>query len=257
MIFVGCSGWSYEEWNGVFYPKSKINKLKFYSTMFNTVEVNSTFYREINNDIINRWIETVRGKNFIFSIKVPQNITHKAILEKDSNSKSLYETFIDKTVRPIRNARMLGAVLVQLPPSFNSNLQTELLDTICCENEYRTAVEVRNKDLYSNEELRKELEKRGIAIVDVDSTEHPLSNLNSGLKWSYVRLHGRAQLGWKSQNPYDYRYSEQEISDLSSKIMAKNYDEIFVYFNNHPRGSAPINALKMASCLGISNNWFF
>ncbi|KAA8923207.1 DUF72 domain-containing protein [Thermoplasma sp.] len=257
MIHVGCSGWSYDEWEGVFYPEHTSNKLSFYSLVFNTVEVDSTFYRIPPRNVVRRWSKAMYGRRFIFSVKVPGDITHDAIFTEEDRACTIFRTFEQNFLLDLSDAGFLGPVLFQMPPRFGVDHIDRLAALIRCANVKRPAVEVRNGTLYENHEFREAMEGLGAAVVDVDSTERRLNKIESGLRWAYVRLHGRNSGGWKAENPFDYRYTDEEIREIASKIKSVNYDDIFVYFNNHPHGSAPVNAMTLSRMIGVSNNAFF
>ena len=88
MILIGCSGWSYGDWVGAFYPVELANKngewFDYYANYFNTVEINSTFYRPPSDFQVRAWIKKANSrKGFEYSLKVPQLVTHKAIVENN------------------------------------------------------------------------------------------------------------------------------------------------------------------------------
>ncbi|WP_297215692.1 DUF72 domain-containing protein [Thermoplasma sp.] len=256
-IHVGCSGWSYDEWDGVFYPDRVSDKLSFYSMVFNTVEIDSTFYRIPERSTVKRWRKVMAGKPFTFSVKVPGDVTHDSIFSDLGTACNIFGTFKEIVLEELSKDNLLGPVLFQMPPRFDVNDADRLEYLIKCAGIKNAAVEVRNRTLYENSDFRKMIEGLGAVIVDVDSTEKRLQRIESNLSWAYVRLHGRTTGGWKAENPFDYRYTDEEIREIASKIESVKYDDIFVYFNNHPHGSAPVNAMMLTRILGISNNAFF
>src|SRR5918911_45212 len=125
-VLVGCSGWNYGDtpdkggWIGVFYPDSDTKRLRYYSQFFNTAEMDSTFYeRFYSNMTKGTFIGMVRAtpKDFQFSVKVPETITHIKRLDVKKGAITDFEEFLDK-ISPLKTANKLGAVLIQLPPSF-------------------------------------------------------------------------------------------------------------------------------------------
>ncbi|CAC12102.1 conserved hypothetical protein [Thermoplasma acidophilum] len=257
MIHLGCSGWSYDEWEKVFYPEHTADRLSFYSMIFNTVEVDSTFYRIPPKNVARQWGKAMSGKHFLFAVKVPGDITHDAIFTDMDRSCSIFRTFEQNVLNELSTSGVLGPILFQMPPRFSVDNVERLISFMECVHVRNAAVEVRNMTLYENRKFREAIEGLGVAMVDVDSTERRLNRIESGLKWAYVRLHGRNPGGWKAENPFDYRYTDAELREIASKIKSVNYDDIFVYFNNHPHGSAPVNAMALSRMVGVSNNAFF
>lgn len=120
-IYVGTSGWMYKDWNKYFYPKSVKGKsqLSYYAKHFQTVEVNSTFYRTPKVSATEGWYDETPS-SFVFVVKLSQYITHKKRLILDNESRLRLSLFI-KALSPISGE--IKALLVQLPPSFKLNLK--------------------------------------------------------------------------------------------------------------------------------------
>src|ERR687887_2666012 len=128
-FLLGCSGWNYGDapekggWIGVFYPDSDTKRLRYYSQLFNTAEMDSTFYeRFYSNMTKGTFIGMVRAtpKDFQFSVKVPETITHIKRLDVKKGAITDFEEFLDK-ISPLKTANKLGAILMQLAPSFTVN----------------------------------------------------------------------------------------------------------------------------------------
>ena len=113
-IMVGCSGWSYKAWDGPFYPRGTQPEdyLEFYSSVFDTVEIDSTFYSIPPQNSARKW-NKFSPPGFKFSPKLPREITHERRLRSTSH---LMEQFME-SIYPIKEK--IGMVLVQLPPSMN------------------------------------------------------------------------------------------------------------------------------------------
>jgi len=267
-IYIGTSGWSYPKgkgtWNGFFYPTSKVNKLKYYSQFFNTVEINSAFYRPPNPGYVYNWINRV-PEEFLFSVKLWQKFTHPKMYEETTGeeaviSKADVDLFID-SISPLIQAGKLGALLAQFPPSFknNSNGWKVLQAVINTFSQYKLAIELRHRSWSDDEQTARFLKDNNVAWVHIDepkfyssiATDLPLTS-----DLTYFRFHGRnSKMWWKGNNEtrYQYLYSHKEISDLAVKVKeaANKTKLMFAYFNNHWQGYAPRNAVDMMRALEL------
>ncbi len=155
-ISVGCSGWSYDDWIGRFYPRSLAKKkgewLDYYSRFFSTVEINSSFYHPPGERQISSWIKKGRERGegrFEFSLKMPQAVTHISMVQKDvKKAAASAQAFEKACVLPLQEAGLLGSVLIQLSPHFpgspeNLAVLSEVLDALST-HEYSYAVEFRH-----------------------------------------------------------------------------------------------------------------
>jgi len=231
----GTSGWSYEEWVGPVYSNRSTPKLKYYSSIFSTVEIDSTFYAYPKKELVTGWIRNT-PMGFQFSAKLPQIITHKKKLQ---DVESDLNKFLD-LVRPISEAKKLGAVLIQLPPSFGIDSVKALEDFFqLLPADIRFAAEFRNKSM-ETKDVGKLLEKYRVCNVITDSPLELVSQNTTD--WVYVRFHGRGEKIW-----FDYKYSEKEIGKLAEKLGAiqEKSDLVYAYFNNHYGGDAVENALQL------------
>lgn len=238
--FFGTSGWSYDEWVGPVYPNRRTPKLKYYSSIFGTAEIDSTFYAYPRKELVMGWIRNT-PLGFRFSAKLPQIITHK---KKLKDVESDLNKFLD-LIRPISEAKKLGAILIQLPPSFGINSVKVLEDFFqLLPTDLQFAAEFRNKS-WETKNITKLLEKYHVSNVITDSPLELLSE--NATDWAYVRFHGRGQKIW-----FDYRYSEEEISKLAQRLdtIQEKSDHIYVYFNNHYGGDAVENTLELIQLTG-------
>ena len=225
------------------------------------MEVNSTFYRPATERTINSWIRKASGSEFSFTIKVPGSITHEKLINNTNAACSELAEFQKTHLEPLDRAGKLGAVLVQLPPFFRLEHSDKLLQLLSSfsTDKYRTFVEVREKSLYRNSGLEKDIMDEGAFMVSLDSPEaHLEDNFHTSGNIKYVRLHGRNEATWWKRNldrnaRYDYEYNGNELNGLKGTIMSgtKEGDEIFIYFNNHPAGKAPRNASHLLGILGL------
>ncbi len=246
-IFIGCSGWSYEkDWVGTFY-KSKRSMLSQYQEIFDITEINSTFYKYPDENLIG-YLAKKTKPGFMMTAKFPRIITHDKRLGKVARIDEDVSYFL-KIMRPLNDVRKLKALLIQLPPyDVNSlgNLESFLASL---SDEFRYAIEFRHKSWFTKQNFDL-LEKYNVAFTVTDS---PL--LNQPVIWittdfSYVRWHGHGKDIW-----YDYLYKYRELIDWAPIInkIAKETNAVYAFFNNHFRGNAPLNALEMLEILGIIN----
>ncbi len=246
-IFIGCSGWSYEkDWVGTFYA-SKKGMLSQYQEIFDITEINSTFYKYPDENMIN-YLANKTKPGFIMTAKFPRIITHDKRLGKVARVEEDVREFL-RIMRPLNESRKLKALLIQLPPYDVEHLGDLETFLSMLSDEFRYAVEFRHKSWFTKENFDI-LEKYNVAFTVTDS---PL--LNQPVVWittdfSYVRWHGHGKDIW-----YDYLYKYSELLDWAPIIteIAKETNSVYAFFNNHFRGNAPLNALEMLDILGIIN----
>jgi uncharacterized protein YecE (DUF72 family) len=198
---------------------------------------------------------TQNNKNFEFSIKVPETITHVKKLDVEKGAIVSFEEFLDK-ISPLKIANKLGAILIQLPPSFTVTdfKNTEnFLDNL--PSGYQYAVEFRHPS-WNTEGPWEMLKHYDIAAVMTDSPLSDnlqfLSNVTITSKnHSFIRFHGR-----DSRHRYNYLYSTEELKPWANKvkeeIISKTDTLLRIYFNNHYGAKAVINAFEFKKMLGAS-----
>ncbi len=260
MLHIGCSGWSYDDWKGVLYPRGYVDKLKYYSAHFNTVEINSTFYSVPPESMVDGWIDKVKGrKNFLFSVKLPGELSHELILHDPARSGSYLDAFQSMVLYPLRNAGRLGCILLQLPPFFRMKHMKNLEEMFkgVERQGYTYFVEFRNREFYGNREVQDQLEGEGIGTVLVDSPDWHLKWDESSLDTAYLRFHGYNTEGWRNPSAgkierYDYLYTKDEMERFASMVSERQdrFSDVYIYFNNHPSGKAARNALNLAGLMG-------
>lgn len=263
-LFIGCSGWNYGDssekggWRNVFYPDNKTRKLSYYSQFFNTVEMDATFYNRFYQHMTQGLfvgIARTTPPDFKISVKVPEIITHDKRLDINKDVMVDLMTFLDK-ISPLKNSNKLGAIIIQLPPSFTiteSKKLEEFLNVLMNNTDVQSnnnfAIEFRHTS-WNTEGVLELLQHYDIASVLTDSPEKEhlefLSNENNitSRSTSVVRLHGRNTT--QGHYWYNYLYSQRELEPWVEKIGRINQktDTIFVYFNNHYGGKALVNALQ-------------
>ena len=267
-IYIGTSGWSYPKgegtWTGYFYPIGKINELEYYSQFFNTVEVNSSFYRPPNPGYVYNWVKRVPD-DFRFTVKLWQKFTHPKMYEEATGEEAaISQKDVDQfkqSIDPMANSGKLGALLAQFPPSFKNNNygQQILLAVIRTFGSYRLAVELRHRSWSDDVGFAQLLQDNNVSWVHIDepkfqssiATEIPLT-----ADMAYFRFHGRnKEMWWKgdSETRYKYLYSPEEINELANRVKAASNKAqlLFAFFNNHWQGYAPRNAVSIMRTLQL------
>lgn len=250
-IIIGTSGWSYKDWEGVFYPNSKTPKLTYYSTVFNTAEIDSTFYANPTKGLVFGWARNTPG-DFKFSVKLPKKITHDKKLDLNFGVEIDLDNFLE-LLKPLKDSNKLGPLLIQLPPSFDVKQQKKLEDFFqVLPDGYNFAVEFRNKSwLDYRDDLQSILSKYNVANTIVDEPLLPvdLSVLSKDI--AFVRWHGKGKRPW-----YDYRYSDEEIDPWTDKVklIASKTKQVYGYFNNHFHGYAIENGLHLLEKLNLATD---
>jgi uncharacterized protein YecE (DUF72 family) len=246
-IFLGTCGWSYKEWEGNFYQKkSSESKLRAYSKVFKTAEIDSTFYRNPSKSAVMGWLK-YSPSDFVFTAKLPKTITHENMLGLKKEVKADLEVFLD-LMRPLQLGGKLACILIQLPPKYVYNPQNleaffQMLDPM-----FRYAVEFRNltwlMPATKTFELLKQYE---VAFTIVDEPLLP-PEVHLTTDFAYFRWHGRGEEIW-----FDYLYKEEELTPWVPKVQdaAKKVKQVYGYFNNHYHGYAPENCLQLLEKLGL------
>jgi uncharacterized protein YecE (DUF72 family) len=241
-VRIGTSGWYYDHWKGLFYPKGlpKNKWFEHYAQHFETVEINNTFYHLPKHETISKW-HGQAPTNFLYAVKANRYITHIKRL-KDVSAE--LERFFEATAL---FKEKLGPVLYQLPPSLQKDL--ELLETfIGLLPKAPVAVfEFRNNSWYGPETF--ELLRRfnaGLCIHDMPGRQSPREITAEVI---YVRLHGSA-------GKYSGNYPDSELSKWAKWLSehAKEVRRIFVYFNNDVGGHAIKNAKQLRRQMGLKES---
>jgi uncharacterized protein YecE (DUF72 family) len=277
-ILVGCSGWSYDDWVGKFYPLSLAGKkgdwFSYYADYFQTVEINSTFYRPPGELQVQSWIKKAKDlQGFEYSVKVPQLVTHKALVDGDVERAVFWAATFEKScIKPLAEAGLLGGVLLQLSPYFKNDASAlaalkGLLDFLSY-NEYNYAVEFRHRSWQGmgqkeiDPEALQALRERNIANVLIDGPGIHASREQTA-DHAYVRFHGRNYDIWyqgedrgeKEEdhrlNRYDYLYKKDQLETWVPRIKEAELKaaKVRVYFNNHARSKSVKNAFTLLDLL--------
>ncbi len=237
---VGCSGYHYRHWRGVFYPdKLPMRRwFEFYSQHFRTLELNVTFYRFPQLSFLQNWYAQ-SPEGFTFAVKAPKLITH---FKQFSNCRQLLADFYDTTANGL--AEKLGAVLFQLPPrlAYAPDRLARILDAL--DPAFGNVLEFRHPSWWQ-QDVYAALRERGISFC---GQSHPLlpDVVISTAPLLYYRFHGVPDL-------YRSPYSEEELSRIAAEIRCKQgVETAFLYFNNDIDASAIANARQLRELLGAS-----
>jgi uncharacterized protein YecE (DUF72 family) len=256
-VSVGCSGWSYDDWVGKFYPmelaKKKGEWFSYYADYFNSVEINSTFYRPPNDFMVNAWMTKAKPHpGFEYSVKMPQLVTHESMVKGEvQQAREQAVSFERMCVKPLAKEGMMGSVLIQLSPYFrNEGISQKTLVNVLDALDHGNidySVEFRHRSWL--DESKKEIVN---PITHKETADH-----------SYVRFHGRNYDIWYGEesegdqriNRYDYIYSTEQLDSWVPRIKEaeKNASKVRVFFNNHGRSKAVRNAFEMMDLLRIEH----
>lgn len=273
-IHVGTSGWSYPtgdgRWNGIFYPSRKsktFDELAFYAEHFDTVEVNSSFYRVPAVKSTQDWARRT-PKDFEFSLKLFQKFTHPEMFLKATGKDpaELDRKDVDEfraAIDPLAAAGKLGALLAQFPPSFKNEPGSRdyLAWLLHAFRDYQVAVELRHKSFSDDPvETMALLSEHGAALVQIDEPKFKTSirqNLLANVKtFYYLRLHGRNAAQWwkhdKSEDRYNYLYSADELEPIveAAAEASRDVKQAYLYANNHFSAKSVATAATIKAKLG-------
>ena len=257
-IRIGPAGWSYKDWEGVVYPPhgSKFDPLAYLAQYFDTIEVNSPFYRIPPPAHAKSWVKRVAANDdFKFTTKVFRGFTHEKNALADADV-TAFRNYLD----PFMEADRLGAILIQFPWSFRNTPESreKLVELFDAFKDYARSLEVRHST-FQEPEFFAFLDEHDVGWVNVDqplfdNSVKPSDTVTGPV--AYARLHGRNYEKWfaheESWERYNYLYSAQELEPWVERIdhMAQSRDT-YVVTNNHFRGQAILNAGDLKESLGL------
>lgn len=230
---IGTSGWSYEHWKELFYPKnlSRRDWLEFYARQFDTVEINSSFYRLPKKENFENWAKKT-PEDFTFSIKASRYLTHvKHLKESDGAVNKFIET-----LEPLGDKT--GPILFQFPPNWKKDIirLSEFLKML--PRKYRFVFEFRNNSWF-DEETFSYLHKNNCAACFSSSPNFPTTETVTA-DFVFIRMHGAKIL-------YGSKYSTKELEQWASKIInwLRRGLDCYIYFNNDTNAYAIENAKEL------------
>jgi uncharacterized protein YecE (DUF72 family) len=237
-VRVGCSGWQYDSWRGVLYPDglAKGRWLERYSQVFDTVEVNSTFYRLASAEAVARWVEQTPAE-FVFAAKASRYMTHiRRLLNLADGIGRYYEG-----IEPLVESSKLGPIVWQFPANFKRD-DDRLGRALPLLPPGRHCFEFRHESWFT-EAVYKQLRAHDAALVIADHPRWPFQAHELTADWTLVRLHhGHRGRGGN--------YSKTELGAWARRIAEwRRRADVFVYFNNDWEGYAVRNALALRRLL--------
>ncbi|HSS20691.1 MAG TPA: DUF72 domain-containing protein [Pyrinomonadaceae bacterium] len=258
-IRIGPAGWAYKDWEGTVYPQkpgAKFDPLEYLARFFDTIEINSSFYRPFTPSTAKSWLTRVaETRDFMFTAKLYRVFTHERGKATAADEKQVREG-----LDALGKAEKLGALLLQFPWSFKNTMEDRVYLNQLIEKfkEYPLVLEVRHSS-WNNPQIYEWLEEVGVGICNVDQPLFAKSIKPADLTTSqigYVRLHGRNYQDWfREKAPrddrYNYLYSVDELEPWITRIkeIATKTKESYVITNNHFRGQAVVNALELKATL--------
>ncbi len=225
----------YDSWRGGLYPAglAKRRWLERYSERFDTVEVNSTFYRLASRDAVARWVEQT-PQGFVFAAKASRYLTHmKKLRDLEQGVARYYER-----IEPLVAAGKLGPVVWQLPPTFrrDDEVLARALERLPAG---RHCVEFRHPSWFVPD-VYALLRERSVALVIGDHPQRPFQAYELTAGWTFARFHWGAR-GRRGN------YSESELDGWAQTLARWRLDvEVYAYFNNDWEGFAVRNAAGLA-----------
>jgi len=285
-IRIGISGWRYAPWRGVFYPKGLKQKdeLAYAARIFNSIEVNGTFYSLQRPDSFRAWHDQTPD-GFVFAVKGPRYISHILRL---NNADAALANFFASGILLLK--QKLGPLLWQLPPNFSfqpDRLERffEMLPRSTAEaarlarrhearmkgrswtrsdadRPIRHALEIRH-DSFKDPAFIRLLRRHRIGLVVADTVEWPLL-MDTTADFVYCRLHGSRQL-------YASGYGRKAVADWAARIRAwtegkeakgdhagppgrRALRDVYVYFDNDAKVRAPFDAQSLMRKVGIASS---
>ncbi|MBV9623679.1 MAG: DUF72 domain-containing protein [Acidobacteria bacterium] len=270
-IRIGTAGWSYKDWEGIFYPpgmsRRKQHPLQLVARCFDVVEINTSFYGHIKPELAKLWSRIVSDANprFLFTAKLHRSFTHSPLAAMEPTSAVSIrpndedELLARQGLEALAETGRFGALLIQFPVSFkNTSLNREYLENLLRQFiEYPRVVEVRHPT-WNNVETISYFSERNVSFCNIDQpllgrSLEPTTHVTSSI--GYVRLHGRNYDQWfeaeKCADRYNYLYKSGELLGWKDRVqtIAAQAKITFVVANNHFEAKSGVNALQLKHLL--------
>ncbi len=255
MIYVGTSGFSYDDWKGPFYPQrlGRSRMLEFYADRFRAVEVNSTYYAPPSRRMIEGLVRRSGGR-VVFAVKANRRMTH----ERDADD-ACFSGFRD-ALAPLEEAGVLGAVLAQFPQSLKPDRAGRAALERMLEAFPGMPLVFEFRDVtWDDGRVLAWMRSHGVGLCCVDAPPieglfPPVVEVTSP-RIAYLRCHGRNAASWYDHEDawqrYDYLYSDAETDEIAGKVrsLAAGASDVFVFYNNHYRAKAVDGARRLRAAL--------
>jgi uncharacterized protein YecE (DUF72 family) len=233
--WVGCSGFYYKGWKEKFYPKEIPQRkwFEYYCESFNTVEINSTFYRFPRVESLKDWYNR-SPDNFRFTVKASRLITH---YKRFNNALTEINNFYDRVSKGLQDK--LGTVLFQMHPvmQYSEESLERIIKTL--DPTYTNALEFRHESWW-RADVYKALKDNNIIFCGISYPSLPDDVIKTA-STMYYRFHGVPQL-------YLSSYTDKELERISDSINRfRKVDDVYCYFNNDIEVAAISNAKAMNS----------
>jgi len=275
-VRIGTAGWSYKDWDGIFYPsgvqRRRQHPLEYLARFFDTTEINTSFYGPLKPEWAKLWCRKVAAVNnrFLFTAKLYRAFTHSPIAVMEPTSAATIRPTDEDEARTregldaIATEGRLGALLIQFPVSFkNTSLNREYLDRLLRQFiEYPRVVEVRHSS-WNDAATLAAFTQKGVGFCNIDQpvlgrSLAPTQHVTAAI--GYVRLHGRNYEHWfadqssdsdNRNDRYNYLYNERELAGWKRRIesVAERAQTTYVITNNHFESKAGVNALQLKAMI--------
>jgi uncharacterized protein YecE (DUF72 family) len=240
-VRVGCSGWNYADWRERIYPKGlpASKWLEHYATLFDTVEVNNTFYRLPRVEAVARWVEQ-SPPGFMFAVKASRYLTHvKRLRELGQGVERFYAH-----IEPLARSPKMGPVLWQLPRTFKRD-DERLAGALEALPPGRHCFEFRHESWFVDETYEL-MRRHDAALVIGDHPQRPFQTHELTADWTFIRFH----YGHRGRNG---NYSDRELEEWAARIDGwRRSADVYAYFNNDWTGFAVRNGLRLEELLRLA-----
>jgi uncharacterized protein YecE (DUF72 family) len=231
-VRIGTSGWNYASWRDTFYPPGLPARrwLEHYATVFDTVEINATFYRLAKPPAVANWVGQTPPE-FVFAAKSSRFLTHmKRLTDMDQGVHRYYDS-----IAPLAESPKLGPVLWQLPDNFKRD-DERLAFALEHLPPGRHAFELRHPSWFAEPVYELLREHRAAFVIHDSKRRDPTPEVLT-TDWTYLRFHygRRGRRG---------NYSETELREWAARVRGLKVD-VYAYFNNDWETFAPPNALRL------------
>lgn len=234
--YIGCSGYSYDDWKDRLYPDDLPKKewLSYYADQFNSVEINNTFYSFPTQKNVKNWRDDTPAE-FRFSIKANRFFTHLKKLKTDDLFVDKLNEF-QKVLSPMKSKT--GNILWQLPGNLHKDVDKLRSFANVIDRDFNHVIEFRHPTWF-DETVYDLLRDLDISYCILSAPNGLPETLLATNKTAYLRFHGKST--W-----YDYLYSEKELEEWKSRMQKlRGVDRIYMYFNNDQHGNAIKNARNL------------